>query len=202
MVESGRRGPSGDVLVRHRFDTSGSSRVQDVGMSCRIAAGLVALTLLAGCSSSNGTAPTAAPSSAAPSSAAPSSAAGQAYVDSVNGLCDALLPKVLAVMQGGHSGTYPVTTFFAEFPAHRRLLVQFDRDLARIPVPPAAGPAHRALADYIAFANRIDAARLQAAHNGQAAFDALIRRQDATALDDPTIAARSAAGFADSCNAR
>jgi hypothetical protein len=167
-------------------------------MNRRIAVGLAALTLLAGCGNPGGTAPSAAPASAAPSSADP----GQAYVSSVNELCDALLPKVLAVMHGGHSGTYPVRTFFAELPAHRRLLAQFDRDLARIPVPAAAGPAHRALTDYIAYANRIDAVRLQAADQGQAAFDALIRRQNATAFDDPTIAARSAAGFTDSCNAR
>lgn len=129
-------------------------------------------------------------------------AAVQTYLGAVNALCDALLPKVLAVMHGGHSGTYPVADFFAELPAHSTLLAAFDTDLAKISVPMQARTQAAALAAYIAFAKALDANRLSTAQQGQAAFDREITSEDATAANDPSIVARTAAGFSESCNAR
>ena len=60
----------------------------------------------------------------------------------------------------------------------------------------------RALAAYIAFANKLDAARLRAARQGAAAYQREIDAEQKSAASDPSIAARDAAGFSQSCNAR
>jgi hypothetical protein len=160
---------------------------------------LVPLLLVgaAGCSSAGPTGS----SSAAGSSADPGAAAVQRYLAAVNHLCDELLPKVIKVTNGG-SFDIPRKQFFKQLPAHQRLRDNFDRDLANIPVPPAAKDAAAALANYIAFANKLDAKRLAAARQGDAAYRREIRAELKSAADDPSIAARDAAGFAESCNAR
>jgi hypothetical protein len=55
---------------------------------------------------------------------------------------------------------------------------------------------------YIRFANDLDARRLRAARQGQASYDREIQAEMKSAVNDPRIAARTAAGFNDSCNAR
>jgi hypothetical protein len=157
-----------------------------------------------GCSSSAGpgaTSPTTPPPTRerASSTSGPD-AAVQHYLDAVNALCDALLPKVIAVTNGG-SLDIPRKAFFAQLPAHARLRAEFDRHLAKIPVPPAAKPKAAALAAYIRFANRLDARRLAAAKRGKAAYANEIAAES-DAVNDPTITARDAAGFNESCNAR
>lgn len=119
----------------------------------------------------------------------------------MNQLCDALLPKILKVTHGG-SLDIPLKQFFKQLPAHQRLRDDFDRDLAKIPVPPAAKQAAAALAEYIKFANELDARRLSAARKGPAAYQREIQAEMRSASGDPSIAARNAAGFSDSCNAR
>jgi hypothetical protein len=158
---------------------------------------LVVLTVV-GCSSSG---PHPAATSTTPL-ATGSGDAAQQYLDRVNALCDALLPKVLAATHGGHDAPYPVREYFAEEPAHARARNEFDAALAKVSVPPAAAAQHAALAAYVRFANRIDAARDAAAHRSQRAFDAEIRHERTVDLNSPIIAARDAAGFSDSCNAR
>jgi len=140
------------------------------------------------------------PSTRAPS-AGPSAAAVQRYLDAVNRLCDDLLPKVIKVTGGG-SFDISRRAFFAQLPEHSRLRADFDRALARIPVPPAARNEKRVLDAYIRFANRLDAKRLHAARAGPAPYAREIRAEKRYAGDDPRIAARRAAGFSDSCNAR
>lgn len=108
---------------------------------------------------------------------------------------------MIRVTNGG-SLDIPLKQFFEQLPAHQRLRDDFDRDLATIPVPPAAKDAAGALADYIKFANRLDAKRLAAARQGAVAYRREIRAELQSADDDPSIAARTAAGFHDSCNAR
>jgi hypothetical protein len=138
--------------------------------------------------------------SSSPSASTRSVASAQGYLDAVNALCDALLPKVIAVTNGG-SFDIPLKDFFAQLPAHTRLREDFDRQLARIPVPAAAKDEAAVLAAYIRFANELDARRLAAAEQGAAAYAKEIAAE-ADAGNDPTIAARNAAGFHDSCNAR
>ena len=125
----------------------------------------------------------------------------QQYLDAVNQLCDALLPKVLKVTDGGRIDI-PLNQFFKQLPAHQRLRDNFDRDLAKIAVPPAAKNAAAALADYIRYADQLDAKRLKAARQGPAAYRREIDAELNAAADDPSIAARDAAGFSESCNAR
>ena len=140
-------------------------------------------------------------SSSAPlTTATAADGAVQRYLDSVNALCDALLPKVIAVTNGG-SLDVSRRKFFAQLPAHKKLLVDFDRHLAAIPVPPAAHAKAAAFAAYVRFANRLDARRLAAARRGEAAYAKEIAAES-KAADNPTIAARDAAGFSASCNAR
>jgi len=147
-----------------------------------------------------------APSPAAPSLASPPASAGagaaavQQYVDAVNRLCDALLPKVIAVTHGG-SLDIPVKAYLAQQPAHQKLLADFDRKLARVPVPAAARRQAATFAAYVRFADRLDAKRLAAARKGAAAYAAEIRAE-ANVEDAPAITARNAAGFAPSCDAR
>lgn len=160
--------------------------------------GAVALSAaLAGCSSSG-------PSRAnTPPSVAVSTEAGdpaRAYLDAVNELCDALLPKVVAVTHGG-SIDVPVHVYLATWPAHKRLLDGFDAHLATIPVPAAAAGKAAALTSYVRFADRLDAARLAAARKGQAAYAKEVKSESGVE-NDPTIAALDAAGFNDSCTAR
>ena len=69
-------------------------------------------------------------------------------------------------------------------------------------VPPAAAAKARALAAYIAFRKKLDAARLRAARQGAAAYRREIDAERTSAASDPSIAARDAAGFSESCNAR
>jgi hypothetical protein len=71
-----------------------------------------------------------------------------------------------------------------------------------IVVPRAAAAKARALAAYIAFAKKLDAARLRAARQGAAAYQREIDAERKSAASDPSIAARDAAGFSESCNAR
>jgi len=124
----------------------------------------------------------------------------QQYLNAVNALCDGLEQKVIA-LNGGRFDI-PLKAFLAQLPQHAKLLNDFDRRLAAIVVPPAAAAKARALAAYIAFANRLDAARLRAARHGAAAYKREIHAAQNSAASDPSIAARDAAGFSESCNAR
>lgn len=160
-----------------------------------LAAVTVAAALLAGCSSSG----TPEPSSSAPSATAAADAV-QEYLDAVNALCDELLPKIIRVTHGG-SVDVPVGQFLAAWPAHDRLHKEFDAQLARIPVPSAAKDEAAAFDAYLRFANQLNRARLRAAHKGQAAYDKEMLAE-ADAAKDPTIQARTAAGFHESCSAR
>jgi hypothetical protein len=116
------------------------------------------------------------PASTAPNGAASTAASdpARAYLDAVNALCDALLPKIVAVTHGG-SIDVPVRKYLATWPAHKRLLDGFDAHLATVPVP--------------------------AAQKGQAAYAKEVRSESGVE-NDPTIVALAAAGFNDSCTAR
>jgi hypothetical protein len=160
--------------------------------------GAVALSAaLAGCSSS-GASPASTASSGATSTAAADPA--RVYLGAVNALCDALLPKIVTVTHGG-SIDVPVREYLATWPAHKRLLHGFDAHVATIPVPAAAQGKAAALTSYVHFADHLDAARLAAAHKGQAAYAKEVQSESG-AENDPTIAALAAAGFNDSCTAR
>jgi methyl coenzyme M reductase gamma subunit len=121
-------------------------------------------------------------------------------LDAVNVLCDKLLPKVVKVTHGG-SIDVPARKYLASWPAHDRLLKQFDADLAAVSVPPLAQAKAAAFARYVKFADRLDAARLKAAHRGQAAYAKEVQAESGAA-DDPAITALTAAGFNESCTAR
>jgi hypothetical protein len=167
-----------------------------------VAAAAVAF-FAAGCSSSTSTSGFSSPLTSAPAPG-PSATANptQAYLDQVNALCDALLPKVLAATHGGHDAPYPVHTYYAEEPAHAKARDGFDAQLAKVVVPSEAAAQHTALANYVRFANRIDAARATAARKGQRAFDAEITHERTVDLNSPVISALESAGFTDSCVAR
>jgi hypothetical protein len=135
------------------------------------------------------------------SPAATSATAVQAYLDAVNKLCDALLPKVMALPSGG-SLDIPLQQYLAQEPAHTKLLADFDRDLAQVSVPPEATDKAAAMNAYIHFANQLDAKRSAAAKQGQATYAKEIQTEEASAANDPTIAARNAASFHESCDAR
>jgi hypothetical protein len=165
--------------------------------------GAVALSAaLAGCSSSSPASSSPAPAS--PASRVPASTAtadpAQAYLDAVNALCDALLPKIVSVTHGG-SIDVPVHEYLATWPAHKRLLDGFDAHVATIPVPTAAATKAAVLHAYVRFADRLDAARLAAARKGQAAYAKEVRSESGVE-NDPSIAAIAAAGFNNSCTAR
>ncbi len=124
----------------------------------------------------------------------------QQYLHAVDALCDGLEQKITA-LNGGRLDI-PLKDFLAQLPQHTKLRDDFDRQLAAIVVPQAAAARARALAAYIAFANELDAARLRAARQGAAAYRREIDAEQKSAASDPSIAARDAAGFSESCNAR
>jgi hypothetical protein len=165
-----------------------------------VAAGAVVL-LVDGCSDSSAPAASPTPSSSA---SAPTSSGGQSprqhYLATVNGLCDQLLPKVVRATHGG-SVDIPAGQYLKDWPAHHRVLTAFDKSLAAVPVPQAAAPAAAAMRRYMTFADRLDAARLKAARQGERAWRHEVA-SEADVENDPAIAARNAAGFAASCDAR
>ncbi len=136
----------------------------------------------------------------APVSSPGSINAVQHYVNAVDALCDGLEQKIIAL--NGGQFDIPLQDFLAQLPRHTRLVDDFDRRLAAIPVPQAAAAKARALAAYVAFASKLDAARLRAARQGAAAYRHEIDAEQKSAASDPSIAARDAAGFSQSCNAR
>jgi len=152
--------------------------------------------LVAACSSSqNSTGP-----GPATVSSSTHSDAVQQYAEAVDALCDALEQKVIAL--NGGQFDIPLKDFLAQLPQHTTLRDDFDRKLAAIVVPQAAASKARALADYIVFANELDAARLRAARQGAAAYQREIHAEQKFAASDPSIAGLEAAGFSDSCTAR
>jgi hypothetical protein len=134
-----------------------------------------------------------------PVSSSSSSDAVQQYLNAVNALCDGLEQQIIAL--NGGQFDIPLKDFLAQLPQHTKLRDDFDRQLAAIVVSQAAAAKAQALADYIAFANQLDAARLRAARQGAAAYQREIGAEK-SAASDPSIAARDAAGFSQSCNAR
>jgi hypothetical protein len=128
------------------------------------------------------------------------SEAVQQYLNAVNALCDGLAQKITAL--NGGQFDIPLKDFLAQLPQHTKLLDGFDRQLAAIAVPPAAAAKARALAAYIAFANKLDAARLRAARQGGAPYRREIAAEQKSAASDPSIAGLGAAGFSQSCQAR
>src|SRR5450432_366609 len=122
------------------------------------------------------------------------------YLNAVDALCDGLEQKIVAL--NGGQFDIPLKDFLAQLPRHAKLLDDFDRQLAAIVVPRAAGAKARALAAYIAFANKLDAARLRAARQGAAVYQREIDAEQKSAASDPSIAALDAAGFSESCTAR
>lgn len=136
----------------------------------------------------------------APASSPASSDAVEQYLNAVNALCDGLEQKIIAL--NGGQFDIPLKAFLAQLPRHTRLRDDFDRRLAAIAVPMAAAAKARVLARYIAFANKLDAARLRAAWEGAAAYRREIDAEKKSAASDPSIAALDAAGFSESCTAR
>jgi hypothetical protein len=135
-----------------------------------------------------------------PKSSSSSSDAVQQYLNAVNALCDGLEQKITAL--NGGQFDIPLKDFLAQLPRHTKLRDDFDRQLAAIGVPQAAAAKARALAAYIAFANKLDAARLRAARQGAAAYRREIGAEKKSAASDPSIAGLAAAGFSASCTAR
>ena len=177
-----------------------------MGSMGRIRAAAVAAgccVLLAACSSAgNPAAPGPVPvsSSSVPVSSPSSSDAVQQYLTAVNALCDGLDQKITAL--NGGQFDIPLKDFLAQLPRHTKLRNDFDRQLAAIAVPPAAAAKERALATYIAFASKLDEARLRAARKGAAAYRREISAEKKSAASDPSIAGLTAAGFSQSCTAR
>jgi hypothetical protein len=167
----------------------------DMGRRRAIAVATSSCLLVAACSS---TEHSAVPGPVPVSSS--SSDAVQQYLNAVNALCDGLEQKINAL--NGGQFDIPLKEFLAQLPQHIKLRDDFDRQLAAIVVPQAAAAKARALAAYIAFANKLDAARLRAARQGAAAYQREIDAEQKSAASDPSITARDAAGFSESCNAR
>jgi hypothetical protein len=136
----------------------------------------------------------------APVPSSRSSDAVQQYLSAVNTLCDGLEQKITAL--NGGQFDIPLKDFLAQLPEHTKLRDDFDRQLAAIVVPEAAAAKVRALAAYIAFASKLDAARLRAARRGAAAYRREIDAEKKSAASDPSIAGLGAAGFSESCTAR
>ena len=170
--------------------------MDDMGRMRAVAIAASSCVLVAACSSTGHSAvpgPT-------PVSSSSSSDAVQQYLNAVNTLCDGLEQKIIAL--NGGQFDIPLKDFLAQLPQHTKLLADFDNQLAAIVVPQAAAAKARALAAYIAFADKLDAARLRAARQGAAAYQREIDAEQKSAASDPSIAARDAAGFSQSCNAR
>ena len=169
----------------------------DMGPMRAIAIAASSCVLVAACSS---TEHSAVPGPVTASSSSSSSDAVQQYLNAVDALCDGLEQKIIAL--NGGQFDIPLKDFLAQLSQHTKLRDDFDRHLAAIAVPEAAAAKAQALATYIAFANKLDAARLRAARQGAAAYQREIDAEKKSAASDPSIAALDAAGFSESCQAR
>jgi hypothetical protein len=168
----------------------------DMGRMRAIAIAASSCVLVAACSSTQHPAVL----GPVPVSSPTSRDAVQQYLNAVNALCDGLEQKIIAL--NGGQFDIPLKDFLAQLPRHTKLRDDFDRQLAAIVVPKAAAAKAQVLADYIAFANKLDAARLRAARQGAAAYQREIEAEEKSAASDPSIAALDAAGFSESCTAR
>ena len=168
----------------------------DMGRMRAIAIAAGGCVLVAACSSAEHSAVP----GPVPVSSSSSSDAVQQYLNAVDALCHGLEQKIIAL--NGGQFDIPLKDFLTQLPQHTRLVGDFDRQLAAIVVPPAAAAKARVLAAYIAFANKLDAARLRAARQGAAAYQREIDAEQKSAASDPSIAALNAAGFSQSCTAR
>ena len=168
-----------------------------MGRTRAIAIAASSCVLVAACSS---TEHSAVPGPVPVSSSSSSSDSVQQYLNAVDALCDGLEQKIIAL--NGGQFDIPLKDFLAQLSQHTKLRDDFDRQLAAIVVPQAAAAKARALAAYIAFANKLDAARLRAARQGAAAYQREIDAEQKSAASDPSIAAMDAAGFSESCQAR
>src|SRR5215471_9546941 len=157
---------------RRRRANSVASIMCDMGRMRAIAIAATCCVLVAACSSAEHSAVP----GPVPGSASSSSDAVQKYLNAVNGLCDGLEQKIIAL--NGGQFDIPLKDFLAQLPRHTELRDDFDRRLAAIVVPPAATAKARALADYIAFANKLDAARLRASRRGCCRVSARDRRRE------------------------
>jgi hypothetical protein len=168
---------------------------------CFVATGTAAALMGCSSSSSGNDAEDAQPTTAPSTSAAPVVDPGrQAYLDAVNALCRALLPKVVEATDGG-STDVPAATWVKTWPAHRALLDGFDHDLAAITVPPAAKDSAKVMTTYVAWATRIDDRRIEAAKKGEKAWQEELAAEVGIE-SDPALQALGAAGFDESCQAR
>jgi hypothetical protein len=124
----------------------------------------------------------------------------QAYLDTVNALCDALLPKVVKATDGG-STDVPASKWVATWPDHKALLDGFDADLAKVVVPPAAKKSAQVMAEYVVWATGVDDRRIKAAKQGEKAWQEELTAEAGIA-NEPALQALAPAGFAESCQAR
>ena len=168
----------------------------DMGRMRAIAIAASSCVLFAACSSTQHPAV----QGPVPVSSSISGEAVQQYLNAVDALCDGLEQKIIAL--NGGQFDIPLKDFLAQLPLHTKLRDNFDRQLAAIVVPQPAAAKARVLAAYIAFANKLDAARLRAARQGVAAYRREIDAEKKSAASDPSIAALDAAGFSQSCTAR
>jgi hypothetical protein len=162
----------------------------------------IGLTAVLSACSSSGTSPAPRTTRAVSSGSVPDPGglSAKGYINSVNKLCDQLLPKVVKVTHGGNIDV-PARKYLASWPAHKRLLDKFDADLAAVGVPPSARKKAATFTAYVRFADRLDTARLKAAHRGQAAYAKEVKAES-NAGNDPRITELVAAGFNESCTAR
>jgi hypothetical protein len=168
----------------------------NMGWMGAIAIAASSCVLVAACSSTQDSADP----GPAPVSSSSSRDATQHYTHAVNALCDGLEQKVIAL--NGAQFDIPLKDFLAQLPQHTQLRDEFDRKLAAIVVPLSAASRARALAAYIVFANKLDAARLRAARQGVPAYQREIHAEQRFVATDPSIAGLEAAGFSESCTAR
>jgi hypothetical protein len=155
---------------------------------------------LVGCSSGTDSADQPAPTPTSSAATQSEDTGKQTYLEAVNALCDALLPKVIEATHGG-SIDVPAKEWVQTWPAHKALLDGFDAHLAQVPVPPSAAETAQVMADYVVWATGIDQRRIAAAQKGEAPWRAEVA-EEADLTDDPTLLALATAGFADSCQAR
>ncbi|HEX5090173.1 MAG TPA: hypothetical protein VFV89_20360 [Nocardioides sp.] len=148
----------------------------------------------------SGPRPESATSSAATTAAPAVDPGRQAYLDAVNSLCDALLPKVVEATRGG-STDVPATEWVTTWPAHKALLDGFDADLAKVTVPPAAKDSAEVMAAYVVWANGIDERRITAARKGEKAWQAELAAEVGIE-STPALTALGPAGFSQNCQAR
>jgi hypothetical protein len=157
-----------------------------------------------GCTSNRAAATHTSTHTPAKSSVAPADV-GAAYVETINKLCSKTKSDVVEIVPSGYSAATSVAVLLKQAPGLRKIYRAFDRQLAKVAVPPAGKTAAAAMRGYVATSDATKRKAIAAATKSQGSYRAEYNRQLiywGSGAGAAVLAKRDAAGISQDCNYR